>query len=389
MSANRASLRIGFTPLADCATLAVAQEMGFFAEHKLEVRLEPQSSWATSRDLLRVGALDAAHMLAPAPVAAALGGDRSIIAPMALSLNGNSIVVSRALFEAMEQADPNAGASCLAAAKALGAAARQRSGKPLRLAAVFAESNHNLDLRRWLRAGGMRPDDDVRIAIVPPGEVERCLERGLIDAFCVGEPYGSLALWRGAGRIVASSWDLWSNRIEKVLAANSGLAQDRPEALRALLRALICAAQWADKPENRPSVANLLVEAGYIPAPLEVVRAGLMGQVKYGRELQPRSNPDFLVLHRYAANFPWLSQARWLAGALADAGLAPRAEPNQPLGFRPDLYAEAAADLGIAYPLIDAKEEGAHSTAWTLREATQPMAMGPEIRFETIASEIT
>ena len=379
---NRATLRIGYTPLSDCAPLAVAQEMGFFSEQKLDVRLEPQSSWATSRDLLRVGALDAAHMLAPAPVAAALSGDQSIIAPMALSLNGNTIVVSRDLFDRMEEADPRVGQSCRAAAKALGAVARSQSDKPLRLAAVFAESNHNLDLRRWLKAGGMAPDRDVQIVIVPPGEVERCLERGLIDAFCVGEPYGSLAVWRGAGRVIASSWDLWSNRIEKVLAANVALVKERPETLRALLRALIGAAQWADQAENRLAVANLLVEARYIAAPIEAVRAGLIGQVRFGREPAPRANPDFLVFHRYAANFPWLSQARWFAEALADAGLSRKSKPSQTLGFRPDLYVEAAADLGLAYPLVESKQEGAHESAWTLSEATQPIPMGPEIRFE-------
>jgi two-component system, oxyanion-binding sensor len=380
--ANRATLRLGYTPVSDCATLAVAQEMGFFAEQKLDVRLESQSSWATSRDLLRVGALDAAHMLAPAPVAAALSGDPSIIAPMALSLNGNTIVVSRGLFDRMEEADPAVGRSCLDAARALGAVARSRLDKPLRLAAVFAESNHNLDLRRWLKAGGMAPDRDVRIVIVPPGEVERCLERGLIDAFCVGEPYGSLAVWRGAGRIVASSWDLWSNRIEKVLAANVALLQERPETLRALLRALISAAQWADRAENRLAVANLLVEARYIAAPIEAVRPGLTGQVKFGRDPGPRANPDFLVLHRYAANFPWTSQARWFADALSQAGLAEKTS-GRSLGFRPDLYVEAACDLGVAYPLIDSKEEGAHAGFWTLNEATQPISMGPEVRFET------
>jgi two-component system, oxyanion-binding sensor len=380
--ANRAMLHIGYTPLSDCATLAVAQEMGFFSEQKLDVRLEPQSSWATSRDLLRVGALDAAHMLAPAPVAAALSGDQSIVAPMALSLNGNSIVVSRTLFDRMEEAEPAAGQSCLAAAKALGAVAKSRPDKPLRVAAVFAESNHNLDLRRWLKAGSLTPERDVRIVIVPPGEVERCLERGLIDAFCVGEPYGSLAVWRGAGRIIASSWDLWSNRIEKVLAANSALVQERPETLRALLRALISAAQWADQPENRLAVVNLLVEARYIAAPIEAVRSGLIGQVRFGREPQPRSNPDFLVLHRYAANFPWLSQAQWFADALVEAGLAEKPTEVRQLGFRPDLYVEAAKDLGVAYPLVETKEEGAHRTAWTLEEATQPIPMGPEVRFE-------
>jgi nitrate/nitrite transport system substrate-binding protein len=301
---------------------------------------------------------------------------------MALSLNGNAIVVSRDLFDRMEEADPSVGRSCLVAAKALGAVARGRSGKPLRVAAVFAESNHNLDLRRWLSAGGMVLGRDARIVIVPPDEVERCLERGLIDAFCVGEPYGSLAVLRGAGRIVASSRDLWSNRIEKVLAVNAAVEQERPEALRALLRALIGAAQWADRPENRAAVANLLVEAQYIAAPIDAVRAGLTGRVRFGREAAPRDMPDFLVLHRYAANFPWLSQARWFADALAEAGLARRPPAGQSPGFRPDLYVEAAGDLGVAHPLIESKEEGAHEGPWTLVEATQPIAMGAETRFD-------
>lgn len=385
-----AVLRIGYTPLSDCATLVVAQEMGFFAEQGLDVRLEPQSSWATSRDLLRVGALHAAHMLAPATVAAALSGDASIIAPMALSLNGNAIVVSRDLYSRMEIADSDA-ASPLAAARALGAVVRRQreaGGRPLRFAAVFAESNHNLDLRRWLTAGGIAPDRDARIVVVPPVEVEQCLERGLIDGFCVGEPYGSLAAWRGAGRVVATSYDLWSNRIEKVLAVHAGFGEEQPGAQRALLRALIGAAQWADKPENRPAVANMLVEAGYISAPIEVVRPSLTGSLRYGRDEAERTNPDFLVLHRYAANFPWLSQASWFAGALTRAGLAPeRLQPAQDadtsLGFRPELYRQAASDLGVAYPTTDEKAECAHPGPWTLHKATQPIAMGPETRFDS------
>lgn len=378
-------LRIGYTPLCDCAPLVAALELGLFAEHGLEVRLERQSSWATSRDLLRIGALDAAHMLAPAPVASWMGeGERALIAPMALSLNGNTIALSIALFSEIAALDPAAEHDPLAAARALGVYAKQRiqnGERPLLFAAVFPESNHHLDLRRWLAAGGLRVGVEARIGIVPPVEVEHFLERGLIDGFCVGEPWGSLAVSRGAGHIVASSYDLWSNRIEKVLAVGSQFAAENPNTCDALLQAMIRAAQWADPPENRAALASLLVHGGYVEAPIEVVRRSLTGRVAYAPDTPPRENPDFLVFHRYAANFPWRSQAAWFARALVEAELAPAG--GAPLSaFRPALYARAAEAIGSPFPLVDIKEEAAHAAPWTFDQATAPIKMGREATFD-------
>jgi nitrate/nitrite transport system substrate-binding protein len=252
----------------------------------------------------------------------------------------------------------------------------------LRFAAVFAESSHYLDLRRWLAAGGVRLDRDARLAVIPPGEVEQVLDRGLIDGFCAGEPWGSLAVSRGAGRIVATSYDLWSNRIEKVLAVGTQLASEHPHVVDALLQALIRGAIWADAPENRAAMASLLVHAGYVDAPIDVVRRGLTGRIVRAAGAAPRDNPDFLVFHRYAANFPWLSQAQWFAQALSGAGVAPSG--GAPLSaFRPDLYARAAKALGVPCPLIDEKREVAHESPWTLEQATAPICMGREVAFES------
>jgi nitrate/nitrite transport system substrate-binding protein len=387
---EKTELRIGYTPLNDCAPLIAAFELGLFTEHGLDVRLEPQSSWATARDLLRIGALDAAHMLAPAAVASWMGdGDRNLIAPMALSLNGNTIALSLPLFSELEAEDEAAAFSPMSAAKALGAVARRRvesGGRPLLFAAVFRESTHNLDLLRWLKAGGVRIGAEARIGVVPPGEVEQFLERGLIDGFCVGEPWGSLAVSRGAGRIVASSYDLWSNRIEKVLAVGSQFAAENPRTCETLIQAVLRASQWADAPENRAALASLLVHGGYIEAPIEVVRRGLTGRVVYAPGGPARDNPDFMVFHRYAANFPWRSQAAWFARALAEAGLA--APGGAPLSaFRPALYARAAAGIGIPYPHIDVKDEAAHDAPWILENASAPMQMGKETAFDREAIE--
>ena len=385
MSGEKRTLRIGYTPLCDCATLIAAQELGLFAEHGVDVSLERQSSWATSRDLLRIGALDAAHMLAPAPIAAWMRGDSGVIAPMALSLNGNTIVVSLALFAEAQAIDPKVGTDLGAMPRALKAIADKRmrdGGQPLRFAAVFADSSHHIDLRRWLAAGGVDLSRDVRIGIVPPGEVEHFLERGLIDGFCVGEPWGSLAVAHGIGRIVATSYDLWSNRIEKVLAVGSQFASENPDALDALLQALIRAAQWVDAPENRAAMASLLVHGNYIDAPIDVVRRSLTGRMIYEPGGKPIDNPDFLVFHRYAANFPWRSQADWFAKALSQADIAGKNAGAALSAFRPALYARAAAALGVPYPLVDSKAEGAHAAPWIWEQATTPIPMGREWMFE-------
>jgi nitrate/nitrite transport system substrate-binding protein len=381
---EKRALRLGYTPITDCAALIAAHELGLFAEHGLEVSIERQSSWATSRDLLRIGALDAAHMLAPAPVASWMRGDGGLIAPMALSLNGNTIALSMELFAQLMEIDHEAGDNCLAAARALGRLAETRhaaGAPPLRFAAVFADSNHHLDLRRWLTAGGVNIARDVRIGIVPPGEVEHFMERGLIAGFSVGEPWGSLAVANGVGRIVATAYDLWSNRIEKVLAVGSQFAAENPATLDALLQALIRASQWVDAPENRAAIASLLVHGEYIDAPIEVVRRSLTGRMVMHPDGKPIDNPDYMVFHRYAANFPWRSQAAVYARGLEDAGIAHGAGAADS-AFRPALYARAAATLGVPYPLIDSKPEGVHANPWVLEQATAPIQMGRSWMFD-------
>ena len=66
-------LRIGFLPLTDCAVLVAALERGFFEKYGLHVTLQREVSWANIRDRVAFGELDAAHMLAPMPLAATLG----------------------------------------------------------------------------------------------------------------------------------------------------------------------------------------------------------------------------------------------------------------------------------------------------------------------------
>src|SRR5581483_7813789 len=70
---RRRILRVGYVPLCDCAPLVMAQELGLFEKYGLHVHLSREAGWATVRDKIIYGELDAAHALAPMVIAATLG----------------------------------------------------------------------------------------------------------------------------------------------------------------------------------------------------------------------------------------------------------------------------------------------------------------------------
>ncbi|HEX9859366.1 MAG TPA: ABC transporter substrate-binding protein, partial [Paracoccaceae bacterium] len=102
-----AVLNAGYIPLLDAAPLIVARDLGFAEEERLALRLTPAPSWSTLRDMLVFGQIEAAHMLAPVPVAMALGLGgvaTRVDAVQVLSVGGTVIGVSRALAARMRGA---------------------------------------------------------------------------------------------------------------------------------------------------------------------------------------------------------------------------------------------------------------------------------------------
>src|ERR1700748_2701895 len=167
-------LQIGFIPLIDAAALITAVEKGFTKSEGLDAKLVREVSWSNVRDKLNIGLFDAAHILAPGPIASTLGLGHikvPIVAPLTLNLNGNAITVSPALHAAImaeidgDPFDPMATALALARV----VAERRKSGaEPLTFGMTFPFSTHNYQLRFWMAAGGVDPDEDVRLVGVPP-----------------------------------------------------------------------------------------------------------------------------------------------------------------------------------------------------------------------------
>ncbi|MGH6853567.1 MAG: CmpA/NrtA family ABC transporter substrate-binding protein, partial [Methylocella sp.] len=201
-------LRIGYVPLTDAALLHVAKAQNFATARGVEFELVADTSWANIRDKLVAGHFDAAHMLAPAAIAVSLGIgqiEAPLVAPVALGLNGNAITVSKVLFEALLQeargdiADPRVTAKALAR---IVARRRERDEAPVTLGHVFPFSSHHYQLRLWLRAGRLNPDEDVRLVVVPPPFMVWTLRKGQLDAFCVGAPWNAVTVAAGAGIIL-------------------------------------------------------------------------------------------------------------------------------------------------------------------------------------------
>lgn len=262
-------LRIGYVPLTDAALLHVAKAQHFAAARGVEIELVADTSWANIRDKLVTGHFDAAHMLAPAAIAVSLGIgqiEAPLVAPVALGLNGNAITLSNALFKLLlqeaqgEVADPHDTARALAR---IVARRRETGEAPLTFGHVFPFSSHHYQLRLWLRAGHIDPDEDVRLVVVPPPFMVWTLRKGQLDGFCVGEPWNSLAVAARAGTILHQGPDIVRDCPEKVLAFRSEWARSHEVEVRALARAVGDASRWAAAPGNRNSLVNLLTSTAW------------------------------------------------------------------------------------------------------------------------------
>ncbi|MET0294729.1 MAG: CmpA/NrtA family ABC transporter substrate-binding protein [Phenylobacterium sp.] len=391
MSLEQRELRLGFIALNDCAPLVVAKEKGFFEAEGLAVALSREASWANIRDKVAMGALQGAHMLGPLPLAVNLGlsGEPCrMIAPLSLNLNGSAITVSAGLADALRRVDPDGMKRRPRSARPLKRLIDERKlagESPLTFAVVFPFSVHNYQLRYWLAAAGVDPDRDVNIVVVPPARMAARLAAGEIDGFCVSAPWNAQAVAAGHGEIMIYAAELWRVGPDKVFGVTEAWAERHPATLRAVLRALLQAAAWADEPGNRAEVAALLARPQYLDVAESVITRSLIGSPPYAPNEAGPDDLDYIIYHRYAASFPWRSHAVWFLTQMLRWGqIGPEVDiaAAAEAAYRPDLYRAAAAELGAPAPIVDEKVEGLHSAPWTLDEATAPIPMAPDVFFD-------
>jgi NitT/TauT family transport system ATP-binding protein len=386
---NGEKLRIGFIPLADAAALIVAVHKGFTSAEGLDVELVREVSWSNIRDKLNIGVFDAAHLIAPVAIASSLGLGHikvPIVAPFVMGTNGNAITVSPALHVAMAAAadgdivDPAVSARALARVVA---ARKAKFEEPLTFGMTFPFSTHNYQLRFWMAAGGVDPDEDVRLVVLPPPYMVESLANKQVDGFCVGAPWNSIAVDLGVGCIVQFGCDIVARAAEKILGVRSRWAQDNPDVVARLVRAHRRAAKFIDDPANRDEVAALLTTPGRIEVARDVIRRTFEGRIKVAPGGMTRTSERYLLIGRENAARPDPTQAAWLYAQMVRWGQAPLSSELLAAAkavFRPDLYdaalavtdaesvGEPADRIGaFAGPAFDPHDIAAHLAAWSVR----------------------
>lgn len=350
-----ATLRLGFLPLVDAAPLIVAEALGFAEEEGLALELVGAPSWSSLRDLLAVGQVDAAHMLAPVPVALALGlgGPARFEVLSVLNLNGNAIGVSRGLAARM-------GATDFDDARGTGLALLAAAGPGLRIGVPFPFSMHHYLVRYWLEGLGQPLPPRLEIVTIPPPLMPDALAAGEVDAFCVGEPRGSVAVDRGAGVLILPTSAIWAAAPEKVLAVRAGWAEAEPDLAGRLIRVVWRAGRWLGQATNLSVASEILARPGRLEVSSELIERSLKGRLVIAPDGLERTVPGFLRFHDGAAGFPWRSQAGWIGARLAQRhGLDPLAAQGMAARlFRSDLYRQHLALTGADLPAASAKVEG-------------------------------
>lgn len=380
----------GFMPLLDSAILIACKEMGFAAGEGIDLTLVRETSWANIRDRMAVGHFQVAHMLAPMPIASNLGLTplaAKTIAPIAFGLGGNAITVSNALWAKMAEHGAKPDLDPASAGRALRSVISERDDAQeaaFRFAVVHPFSGHNYELRYWLAACGIAPESDVEIVYVPPPLMADALRSGTIDGYCVGEPWNTAATESGLGRIATIKAALWRSSPEKVLGAASKWAEEEPEALAALLRALCRSAQWCASPNNHLALAEMLGLRTVIDRPAAWMLHGLSGNLDIGGGETIRAD-DFFIPFARAATFPWKSHALWFYSQMVRWGQVAHSAENASIAretYRPDLYRSALKPLGVALPTANGKVEGALVTPTPVGSAGASLILGPDGFFD-------
>lgn len=349
---EKTRLNIGFIALTDCASVIMAQELGLFRKHGLDVTLSKQPSWAAIRDRVTLGELDAAHMLYGQVygVHLGIGGPQQDMAVlMGLNHNGQGIVLSNQLREQGAIDGPSL--------KKL-IERRQRS---YTFAQTFPTGTHAMWLFYWLAAAGIDPLRDVKVITVPPPQMVANMRAGNMDGYCVGEPWGGArAIQEGIGFTVTTTQAMWRNHPEKVLGTTREFVARYPNTARAMIRAVLEASRYIDTMANRDHVAAMISDAAYVNAPTDVIAGRLRGEYEngLGRKWQEADHMKFF--NEGEVNYPYLSHGMWFMTQQRRWGLlqqdvdylAVARQVNQV-----ELYSEVARSMGIGVPASPLKVE--------------------------------
>ncbi len=285
---EKKDLKVGFIPITCATPIIMAEPMGFYKKHGLNVQVFKASSWAMIRDLSINGETDATHMLSPMPLAISMGvGSQSVpyVMPAVENINGQAITLAIKHKGVKGAADM----------------------KGFKFGVPFDYSMHNFLLRYVLAEGGVDPDKEVQIRAVPPPEMVANLRAGNLDGYLGPDPFNQRAVFEDIGFIWMLSKDIWPGHPCCAFAAKRELAERATNTSKALLNAIVDATQHAHDKANRKEIAKAIAPRNFLNQPVEVLEQVLTGVFPDGLG-NTKNVPDRIDFDP----FPYHSMAVWI-----------------------------------------------------------------------------
>ncbi len=345
---EKKEVRIGFIPLTDCSSVVMAAVQKFDEKYGIKIIPTKEASWASVRDKLVNGELDAAHVLYGLVYGVQLGiggpqKDMNVL--MTLNNNGQAITLSNQLKD--KGATDGAKLAALIAKKE----------REYTFAQTFPTGTHAMWLYYWLAAHGINPFKDVKNITVPPPQMVANMRVGNMDGFCVGEPWNNRAIVDKIGFTAVTTQDIWVDHPEKVLGTTADWTAKNPNTARAMTAAIIDAGRWIDASlANKQKTADTVAQKSYVNTDSDVIVARMLGRYENGLGRSWDDKNAMKFFNDGAVNFPYLSDAMWFMtqhrrwGLLKDDPdyLAVAKKVN-----RIDIYKQAATAVGVAVPKSD------------------------------------
>ena len=374
---EKPNLTIGYVPVNDCAPFAIAWKKGFFRKYGLNVKLNREASWATSRDGLIFGRLDASPVVSGAVTNARIGAEGAGHAPMCAAMtihrHGNALTMNRQLWEGGIRPWHSYGGNL----ETFGRDLRNywdNSADDRIWAVVQSSAIYEYFVRYLLAAVGIDSLRKLRLIITPPPQMVSNTRIGAIQAYMVAEPWNTRAISgnEGIGFTFIQGREIWQGHPDRLLAVKESFIQDYPKTYRSLVKAIIEACQYCSNPANREEVATIISQRSFTGASVKYTRPGIVGNFNYGGfDNQPRiinsaettlffDLPTSAIPHDHST-FLWQSQNLWLMtqatrwGQIAE--FPKNADEIARQAWRTDLYREIAAEMGIQCPSEDYKVE--------------------------------
>jgi nitrate/nitrite transport system substrate-binding protein len=347
-------LRFGMIALTDCSPLVVAEKKGFFKKYGINAVVDKKANWAAIRDTLVSGEIHGTHMLIGMPIASTMGiGGQKVpmVIPWMINRNGQSISLQKNL-KGKVGADPKPLKPIVDAARA--------AGKPMTFAMTFPTGTHAMWIRYWLGAGGINPDKDAGLKVIPPANMFTNMRSGEMDGFCVGEPWNAKTVAEGVGYTAINTQDIWKDHPEKVCAFKADFAEKNPKTIKAVLKALNEASVWLDDLKNRPEQCELISPTNYVNCTKEQILPRMLGEYDFGDERGTKKDPNYMIFSRRNCNYPQYKYAVWFMTQYRRWGLIDSTPDYEGIArqvMRPDIYEEAMKEIGYAHGGADNKPE--------------------------------